>query len=483
MRNSPNVLLILTDQQQAQTIESASPCIMPNVQSLASQGVQFTRAYTPCVVCSPARASLYSSYYPHQHGKLTVVHSRPAMNLLKSQPMRYFPELLRDKGYKQIHVGRWHINPEEDPLVAGYDEAFTVEDVKKKRIENGIGEFFHGHNPDFLESPIYLNRPGWRNWLVSSVLKEPTDLTLDGCIGQAGVKKLKKLSEQQDPWHLTVSFYSPHDPYSCTKEYEDLYDWRDVPKPPNWDDDMKDKPAIYRRHRRDLWDRLTWEEQAKSIARYWGSSRLVDDQIGQLLKVLDETGQAENTIVIFTSDHGDMLGGHGLFLKSILPFEEAWRIPLVIRWPSGIPARGIVNDRFASLLDIAPTILDAAGADVWEDAQGMPLQNLLECEEIPSHHKSFYGEFHGGEYYFTQRIVWGIRYKFVFNSFADDELYDLENDPHEMQNLIDKPEMAEVKQNMFQLYWEKHKRSNDFLDLSYPTIALFTDGPKKFELH
>ena len=247
---SPNILLILTDQQQAQTIESASPCTMPNVQSLASQGVQFSRAYTPCVVCSPARASLFSSYYPHQHGTLTVVHSRPAISLLSAEPMRYFTTSLKDRGYNQTHVGRWHVTPEEDPLVAGYDEAFTVEDVKKMRVDNGLSELFH--SPDALESPIYLNRPGWKDWLVSATLNEPTELTLDGCIGQMGVQKLEELCKKPEPWHLTVSFYSPHDPYSCTREYENLYDYKDIHKPSNWDDDMKDKPALYRRHRREL---------------------------------------------------------------------------------------------------------------------------------------------------------------------------------------------------------------------------------------
>ena len=387
--------------------------------------------------------------------------------------MRYFTEPLRKQGYRQVHVGRWHVTPEENALVGGYDEAFTEPDMREIRRQAGLEGFWTKRS---IADPVYLKRPGWEDWLVSAVLTDKEELTFEGSVCSKAIDKLQDLCQQSNPWHLSVNFFSPHDPYSCPREYAEMYDPKDIPKPANWNDDMKDKPALYRRHRRELWDRLSWEEQAKSIARYWGACTYIDDCVGRLLNVLDQSGQASNTLVIYTSDHGDMMGGHGLFLKGIMPFEETWRVPLIVRWPERVSPRGPISEQLVSLLDIAPTIINAANADIWDDAQGLPLQRLVDDGDAPKR-QYFYGEFHGGEYYYTQRIVWNLRHKFVFNSFDEDELYDLQSDPQEEHNLINDPAVAEVKKQMLRLYWQQHDATGDFLYLNYPSIALFSEGP------
>jgi len=468
----PNTLLVVTDQQQGQVTERSSPVHLPNLRRLANEGVQFDRAYTCCAVCSPARASLYSSYYPHQHGVLTVVHSRPAITLLNHRPMRYFTHELREQGYLQSLVGRWHVTADEDPSVGRYDTVIKTDDYKRWLGELGIDPT----HPDSLRDRVFVRRPGWNDWVLSAQVAHD-ELLFDGWVGDRGVQELGRLCDQDRPWHLTVGFFGPHDPYMCPERIERMYPTDEIPRPPGYDEDPTGEPEVYARHRRHNWDGIPWEQQAKSIARYYGACTFIDEHLGRMLDVLDRTGQADNTLVIFTSDHGDMLGAHGVYLKSPFPFEPAWRIPLVVRLPGAIPATAPVTDRFAGICDIAPTILRAAGAEVWGDAQGAPLQDVLAQDPPGEDRKSFYGEFHGGEYYFTQRIVWGLRYKLVFNTFAQDELYDLEEDPHEMYNRIDDSELSDVVKRMYRLYWKHHEGSDDFLDLKYPSIALFSEGP------
>jgi arylsulfatase A-like enzyme len=388
--------------------------------------------------------------------------------------MRYFTQPLREAGYNQSLVGRWHITADEDPTVAGYDEVFHTSEVKEIRKQAGLPEDFF--DASCLKDPVYLKRPGWNDWLMSAELTDPKEMTVDGAVGEQAVKTLNNLTRQDQPWHLAVGFFGPHDPYSAPSEYTERYAPRSIPEPPNRQDSLEDRPALYRRHRRELWDRIDWPDQAKAISRYWASCAMVDDYVGRLMRILDETGQADNTLVIFTSDHPDMMASHGMFLKGIYPYEAGWRIPLIMRWPGRFPAGRKESDAYVSLLDIAPTILTAAGLPVWDDADGAPLQDLID-QPTPEERQSFYGEFHGGEYYYAQRVLWARDHKLVFNSFDEDELYDLKNDPHERRNLAGDPAHRSVLNDMQERYWTCHEASHDFLNLSYPSIALFPFGP------
>lgn len=467
--NKPNILLIMTDQQQAQTISSDHICKTPNIQKLIEKGTIFKKAYTPCAVCTPARASLYSSSYPHKHGMLTVEHSRPAITLLKHEPMRYFTNLLSDNGYHCTHVGRWHITG-DDPSPA-YDECYTIEDLMNERKKAGLGDFF---SLDSIKDTVNLKRDGWKDWLASGTIKDEEKYNLTGGLSMVACEKLEKLTKNNKPWMLTLGLYDPHDPYSCPEEFEKLYDSDTIPKPENWDDDFSDKPNLYAKQRRLLWDKLSWPEQAKCLARYYGSCSYIDHWVGKILNTLKKTGQMDNTMIIYTADHGDMMAGHGLFLKGILPFEEAWKIPLVIKWPKTDAQTKTTCSDYVSLLDVGPTILKTCGVNCWPDSQGDPIQDVLSGK---LERNSFYGEFHGGEYYFTQRVVWNGKYKYVFNAFDEDELYDHNTDPNEMRNVINDPDYSEIKTECLEVFWKHHDLSDDFLDISYPNVAMLEKGP------
>jgi choline-sulfatase len=184
----------------------------------------------------------------------------------------------------------------------------------------------------------------------------------------------------------------------------------------------------------------------------------VDDQIGRLLAVLAQTGQAENTLVVFTSDHGDYVGAHRLFLKGIPAFEEAYRIPLILSGP-GMPA-GRVVEQIISSLDLGPTLTQLT-AGVEFPGHGRPLLPLLQTEPGAWTSEAF-AECHGQRFYYTQRILWQDHTKYVFNGFDEDELYDLAADPYELQNLADDPAWQAVLEKMAARMWQIIRQTDDF---------------------
>jgi len=243
-------------------------------------------------------------------------------------------------------------------------------------------------------------------------------------------------------------------------------------------DDLSDKPAIYRRWRKELWSKLTEEDYRKALMHYWALTTCVDEEFGHILDALDETGQAENTLVIYTSDHGDMATSHGLFLKGVTPFEEVYRVPLIMRWPEGIRKPGREVDAFVTWLDLTATILDVAGAEPIPNSPGRSLLPFLRGEEPPDWPQDFFGQFTGTEYYYTQRILRTRDFKLVFNGFDFDELYDLRSDPFEMRNLAHDPAYEEVKCKLYRRLWDRMIEVDDpLVAVHYPTVALATYGP------
>jgi arylsulfatase A-like enzyme len=153
----------------------------------------------------------------------------------------------------------------------------------------------------------------------------------------------------------------PHDPYIVPQKYLDMYDLADVPLPPSYGDELADKPAIYQRMRETRFGQLSEREVREGIRHFWAYCTYLDDLFGRLLAALDATGQRENTLVLYTSDHGDYCGEHGLFAKGIPCFQGAYRVPAIIRWPAGVADAGRREDAFVSLADFGPTFLEAAG--------------------------------------------------------------------------------------------------------------------------
>jgi arylsulfatase A-like enzyme len=243
-------------------------------------------------------------------------------------------------------------------------------------------------------------------------------------------------------------------------------------------DDVSDKPEVVRRMR-SVWRGLTDDEWRKVTAAYWAVITFIDSEVGRIIDVLKETNQYDNTIIIFASDHGDMVGGHGLVTKGIgTPYEEVYNVPLIILTPSmsaGCENRSTV----VSMVDIAPTVLDLCGAKPLEDAQGRSLRPVFESTADPNDWLEAYAEFFGQRFVYTQRIVWHGDWKYVFSPGGIDELYNLSDDPNERANLAEKPEYRDILIEMTKRMWRKMRAIGDesLFNTQYATLRTAPIGP------
>jgi arylsulfatase A-like enzyme len=473
MPKQPNILILTSDQQQGATCDTDHPCRLPNLGKLAREGLRFSRAYTPMALCGPARASLMTGRYPTGHGMLNNYHSPPVLRCGLNPGIPHFSECLREAGYNLSYVGKWHVSGETRPSDHGWHEPHPGESLAEVRRRLGVS----GANW-VTEAGSILKRPGWPDRILDGISDIPLEAWQDYHCAVVAVAELRRLAEHDKPWCLFVGWIAPHDPFIAPRCYAQLYRDSDVELPANFHDDLADKPAIYRRQKQMLWSGLSQADYRRAISRYWAMCTMLDDLVGMMLAVLDETGQADNTLVVYSSDHGDMAGGHGLFLKGIMPFEETYRVPLIMRWPAGIASPGRVVTEFVTWNDLGPTFCDIAGAPPLIGAHGTSLAPILAGQQPIDWPKELFLQFTSTEYYYTQRIINDGRYKYVFNGFDFDELYDLREDPNETVNLAHDPVYAGEIERLCELMWAWFHRAEDVMYDPYPTVSLLPRGPE-----
>ena len=433
----PNILMIMTDQQQYATAGPAAPGRSPALERLAAEGMWFRRAYTATTPCSPARASIVTGLYPHAHGMLNNCHVPYAIAREIRPECDTWGSHLSEAGYRMRYAGKWHVGWTQGPADLGFDSENRQFDVASYRRRLGLPED-GAANSEEAEEWGFTDAGGiyWRHYGREAGPPEASSTAMEA---EAGLEQLRDLAEEPDerPWFLWTNFSGPHNAYIVPEPYASLYDWRDVPLPASYGDTGEGKPAYVRRVRESWFGGIGEEHTRKSIAHYWGYCTMIDEFIGRLLAFLDESGQAEHTLVVFTSDHGDMMGAHGLWFKDVYPYEETHRMPMLMRW-SGVIAPGSVSDAYARTLDLGPTYLEAAGASALEPCHGRSLLPLLTGEpgaDEALERRELFMEDHGNIFNFTQRQILDGQYKLVFNAFDFDELYDLEEDPDELHNL------------------------------------------------
>jgi arylsulfatase A-like enzyme len=300
-----------------------------------------------------------------------------------------------------------------------------------------------------------------------------------------------------------VSNSGGHDLYRAPQNFIDMYDAKSVVLPANFRDTLEDKPRIYQRMRYQYWSQLSDDEVRQSIAHYWAKLTMQDQLFALLLDTLEATGQAENTLVAYVSDHGDYAAAHGLWAKGVPSFREGYNIPCVIRWPKGIADPGRRVDALVSTTDFAPTFLEAAGVP-GPPMSGKSLLPWLRGETPPDWRDAIFCQLNGVELYYTQRIIMTKDYKYVYNGFDYDELYDCQKDPHEMVNLafpdlkqsravveqgtglkgegnLPWPplpsNLAEVRRDLLQRMWRFAQEHNDQIFNPYITVAMAPYGP------
>jgi arylsulfatase A-like enzyme len=431
----------MTDQQRADTIEPGTVCQTPNLDRLAAGGTRFSRCYTVNPICSPARASLMTGMLPHSHGMVDVAHAVPEYRARFDATLPMWPRLLQNEGYDTAYFGKWHVERSHRLENFGFD-TYQVEQYQQKLgLVEVDGE---------LASRKMVRQKGYKDFLLYGVSSDPVETLPEYRMFSDGIAFLEKAAaDTERPWALFLSAEAPHDPYVAPRGYFDRYDIGEIPRPANFEDDLDSRPAIYRRIQ-SVWKELDWEDFATATACYYANCTMVDEQIGRILAVLDSLGMAENTIIVFTSDHGDYMAEHRLMLKGIPPFEGAYRIPLILSGP-GIPSGREVT-KIVSLLDLAPAVAELALGEAFP-CHGRSLLPLLQEEETDWNSEAF-AECHGQRFNYTQRILWRGNDKYVFNGFDEDELYDLAADPHELVNLAGDPARRATLESMAARMWE-----------------------------
>ena len=476
--DKPNILIFMTDHQRADTVLPEHPAVTPNLDAMVRDGVTFTDTFCPSPHCCPSRATFHSGLYPSRHGVWNNICNAQALSPGPNEGVRLWSEDLADTGYDMHWFGKWHVSVEESPADRGWTEHYVS--AHRPGVHGGGWDRYRERaktpeKTDRGEGEIL--RPGYGTYrMYGPRVCHPEDH--DEKIVAQALEVLPKLLANDTPWCMYVGTVGPHDPYVAPQEFLDLYDLRLVSLPESYADDLADKPRIYQRMRNQVWDQLSEREIREGIRHFWAYCSYLDDRFGKLLKVLDASGQAGNTLVLYTADHADYCGEHGLFAKGIPCFRGAYHIPAVMRWPKGIANPGRRVDVLVSEADFAPTFTELSGGTPKTGLAGCSLLPFLNGEDPTDWRDAICTQCNGVELYFTQRSIQTSDYKYVFNGFDLDELYDLRTDPHEMKNLASDPAHAGIKRELIRKMWRFAASQNDAaVDTGYITTGLAPWGP------
>ena len=477
-KRPPNIFIFMSDQEQAQVVKKGHPCITPVAEQLAEEGVLFERCYTPAAHSCPARASFWTGLYPSHHGVFNNVCNPPKIHGTFDPSCKTFGENLRAAGWNLGHTGKWHISDTENPSDRGWEE---VESTATKDARMGLTweEWCEQSKKGMSDGPRERGEivmPGWGRRPMYGSHDRPMESGGDYKVVSRAIEAMERYVKEDKPFCIYCGPTGPHDPYIIPGKYAEMYDATKVELPASFQDDLSDKPRVYQRHRRDIWSQLTDDEVKESIAHYWGYCTLVDDYRKMVVEAIDALGIRDNTVLMGTSDHGDYGAAHGLYCKGVPSFDEAYRVPLIVRWPEGIEDPGRVVDEFVTLCDFAPTVQDLAGVDL-DPTSGASFVPFFEKSEVDGWTQEFHTQFNGVELYYSQRICQTKEHKYVFNGFDFDELYDLTTDPHEMKNLADDPNYEDVKLDLVKRMWRFAHRERDIISNKYWTVALVPWGP------
>ena len=450
----PNILFVMTDDHAVGRMSCEGSRILqtPNLDRLASEGTRFSNAFVTNSLCAPSRATVLTGCYSHRNGIKGNSEAKDSIETM-NPAIRTYPEFLREAGYRTGIVGKWHLN--QDPV--GFEYSCILP---------GQGLYF---DPDFIENGERRKMKGYA-----------TDITTD-----LALQFLANTQESQ-PFLLVYQHKAPHRPFLPAPRHARMFDGVDIPYPDTFDDDYstrkiareaedmqfeislagdyKDLPKQLSRAERKRW--IYQRFMKDYLAALYG----VDENLGRVLKYLDDHNLAEDTLVIYTSDNGFFLGEHGWYDKRFM-YEPSLRVPLLVRYPR-LGVSGTTENRMAANIDLAPTILDFAGVSIPEYMQGRTLRPLIEGRPGIDWRKSVYYTYYENSWaalqgkgkealtdpsfqYLTphrvtpHRGVRTERYKLI-EYYTDNywEMFDLEKDPNELRNLYSDPAHSQVASDL-----------------------------------
>jgi iduronate 2-sulfatase len=420
-----NVLLIASDDLNNDLGCYGHPLVRsPNLDRLAARGVRFDRAYCQFPLCSPSRVSLLTGLRPNT----TRIFDLQTDFRTTIPDVTTLPQLFRRNGYVAARVGKlYHYGVPGGIGTNGLDDPQSWDHVVNPR----------GRDKD--EEHLLTNYTPKRG-LGSAIAFLAADGTdeeqTDGKVATEAIRLMGRYKEQGKPFFLGVGFYRPHCPYVAPKKYFDLYPLEKIKLPENRPDDLADVPLPAPFTKPPNWD-MTEQQQKEAIQAYYAAVTFMDAQLGRVLDALDRLGLAENTVIVFWSDHGYLLGQHGQWMKQSL-FEESARVPLIVAGP-GVKSRGAASRAIVELLDVYPTVAGLCNLTAPAGLQGKDLRPLLDDPNRAWDSVAFTQVLRGRSIRTDhwRYSEWGP------NGRAGAELYDHRADPHEYTNLANDPAHAD----------------------------------------
>jgi len=426
----PNILFIMGDQHRGDCIgaDGANWLITPNLDKLATEGVLFTNAYASVPSCLPARTSILTGMSPWLHGQLGY----SEIPVYKYE----LPQLFSDEGYRTHAVGKNHFSPMRNKH--GY-QTVELEEAWHTALEGNekcdYTLWFEKNAPGKDINASGLHYTDHRGGVAFPFEEElhPTHWTAERAI------KFLESYDGNKPWLLKVSFQRPHPPFDPPERWLDYYTNADisVPNVSEWaEKKYGNKKGSMEELKNPTSGNFPVEEIEASRRAYYAAISFVDEQLGRVLDALNKRGELENTLVIYTSDHGDMMGDHYMWRKC-RPYEGSARIPMILRWPENLKIkakRGQTRSELVELRDVLPTFLDAAGIQKPQIMDGASMLNILKNKSwrkmLDLEHSQIYEKDNAWV------ALTNGQYKYIyFTLTGQQQLFDLQNDPYEMKNL------------------------------------------------
>lgn len=448
-KRKPNILWLCTDQQRFDTIRSLgnSRINTPNLDRLVGEGMNWSNAFCQSPVCTPSRASFLTGRYPRTTRCRQNGQQMPADEIL-------LPKMFADAGYRCGLAGKLHLASCSDQKI-------------EARIDDGYHDFHWSHHPqpDWGDDNAYTARLSAKGVKWENLYEKPPS---GSAFWKNGIpaehhqttwcaeETIHFLTENRDrPWFFSFNCFAPHHPFDPPAEYLERYDPNDMPLPKRNEAELAGKPTFQQKDAE--WAHnspgefhsgaMTDQDRREVCAAYYAMCEHIDHEVGRILQALEETGQVDDTLVIFMSDHGEMLGDHGIYFKGPHFYDEAIRVPLVMRLP-GVFEGGKTRDGFVELIDLAPTILEVAGIEAPRDRlQGHSLVNetaereFVFCEYYNSWtHPDAYGTMIRTR---EEKLV-------VYHGTGQGEYYDLRSDPDEFENRFSDPTASDAVRRLMQ---------------------------------
>jgi arylsulfatase A-like enzyme len=444
MSDRPHIILIMTDQQRFDTLAAwgYEHMITPAMDRLAAEGLSFRNAFCPGATCVASRAAVFTGMYPHNTGTYSFDAWANHRNWVQD---------LNEGGYHCVNIGKMHFTPRDVP--GGFHERVVVENPTSNHIDHGgadddWGRFMRIHG---VQRPNDRNKtdPDWKQKYQGVPWHLEEKFHSDVFIGDSALAWIRDY-KGEGPFFLQVGFTGPHEPWDPLQRHLDQYEGRELPKRIFREGELEEKPPQHAGHKQmhattehesviDMYS-PTEDDIERMRRHYYAKITTVDEKLGQVVEALEARGYLDNSLLIFCSDHGELLGDHTMAYKWLM-YDPIVHVPMIVRDGRRSELAGTSTDDLTSLMDIGPTILEAAGLPVPSYLEGRSLRPYIEGQGA---------DFAPREWVFAednyQIMMRGTRHKMVYYIGQEQgELYDLEQDPHELYNLWEVEAQKDLK--------------------------------------